>query len=133
VVNEQGDVKGYLRVCIEPILPNEKSAPSKPGTIRQSARLNFRKEDFIRRYRRNIATGPSQKSGTNLSDGYSSETGELLMFFLIHACFPDSVGEELDAEFPPHIKKDKEFSFRVTVVETIDVPVHYSDVFCQFK
>lgn len=31
------------------------------------------------------------------------------------------------------MSKNKEFSFRVTVLEAIDVPEQYTDVFCQFK
>ncbi|CAD5217128.1 unnamed protein product [Bursaphelenchus xylophilus] len=110
VVNESGDVKGYLRVSIEPILNDDKK-PTKCG-VRQSARLNFRKEDFMKSKRRQISdsVGPDESN---------SET--------------DSGVEDLDAEFPKHILKDKEFSFKVTVIETIDIPVHYTDVFCQFN
>lgn len=31
------------------------------------------------------------------------------------------------------MSKNKEFSFCVTVIEAIDVPEQYTDVFCQFK
>ena len=111
VVNESGDVKGYLRVSIEPIIEDKSSKPTKSGVI-QSARLNFRKEDFVK---------AKKKSNENENQGSyaSSET--------------DSGVEDLDAEFPKHIRKDGEFSFRVTVIETVDIPIHYSDVFCQFK
>ncbi|KAI6217492.1 Kinesin-like protein KIF1B [Aphelenchoides fujianensis] len=89
----------------------------KPGAIRQTARLNFRKEDFLKRFRRGPAAVNGRDNGKQTgtaSEGYASEN-------------------ELDAEFPQHIKKDTEFCFRVTVVETLDVPVHYTDVFCQFN
>lgn len=46
----KGDVRGYLRVCIEPITTNGKTkSTTTPGTVKQSARLNFRKEDFLRK------------------------------------------------------------------------------------
>lgn len=45
----------------------------------------------------------------------------------------DSALEDLDVEFPEHMTQAKEFSFRVIVLEAIDVPEQYTDVFCQFK
>ncbi|CAJ0566193.1 unnamed protein product, partial [Mesorhabditis spiculigera] len=47
VVNEKGDVKGYLKVAIEPIKKGEPEPPLKSG-VRQMARLHFRKEDFLK-------------------------------------------------------------------------------------
>uniref|UniRef100_A0AC35GKR5 Kinesin-like protein unc-104 n=1 Tax=Panagrolaimus sp. PS1159 TaxID=55785 RepID=A0AC35GKR5_9BILA len=112
VVNEKGEVKGYLRVCVEPITGTTPIAQNKG--VRQSARLNFRKEDFLKRKFKN-----GKKSAN--SDGYSSQSEE-------------SVADEtLEASFPEHLPKDREFSFRVTVVEAIDVPPEYTDVFCQFN
>uniref|UniRef100_A0A914Y6N0 PH domain-containing protein n=1 Tax=Panagrolaimus superbus TaxID=310955 RepID=A0A914Y6N0_9BILA len=112
VVNEKGEVRGYLRVCVEPITGTTPIAQNKG--VRQSARLNFRKEDFLKRKFKN------GKKSTN-SDGYSSQSEE-------------SVAEEtLEASFPEHLPKDREFTFRVTVIEAIDVPREYTDVFCQFN
>ncbi|CAJ0951418.1 unnamed protein product, partial [Mesorhabditis belari] len=47
VVNEKGEVKGYLKVAIEPIRKGEKEPPQKSG-VRQMARLHFRREDFLK-------------------------------------------------------------------------------------
>ncbi|KAI1726974.1 kinesin motor domain-containing protein [Ditylenchus destructor] len=118
VVNEKGEVKGYLKVSIEPILNSSPSQISngKNKGIKQSARLNFRKEDFLKRYQRRNAPERGAKPGTN-SEGYASE----------------SESEELDVDFPEHIVKGKEFSFRVVVIEAFNVPLQYTDVFCQFN
>uniref|UniRef100_A0A914CSL6 Kinesin-like protein unc-104 n=2 Tax=Acrobeloides nanus TaxID=290746 RepID=A0A914CSL6_9BILA len=110
IVNERGEVKGYLRVMVEPIL-EEVQTPMKP-----SSKLNFRKEDFLRKYRRSKSS--NKQSAT--SEGYVSNDEE-------------STSEELEAAFPAHLKKDKEYSFRVTIIEAINVPAEYTDVFCQFN
>ncbi|KAI6211468.1 Kinesin-like protein KIF1B [Aphelenchoides besseyi] len=123
VVNESGDVRGYLRVSVEPIGSENKTPNGKQTGMKQSARLNFRKEDFLKRFKRNQSAVGSRENGnqsSTLSEGYTSSEY-------------DSGTEELDAEFPQHIKKDNEFSFRVTVIEAIDIPACYSDVFCQFN
>uniref|UniRef100_A0A7E4UVT4 Kinesin-like protein unc-104 n=1 Tax=Panagrellus redivivus TaxID=6233 RepID=A0A7E4UVT4_PANRE len=116
VVNEKGEVRGYLRVCVEPI--TGMTQPTQTKGIRQSARLNFRKEDFAKTRRLN--RNGKRSAGAN-SDGYGSNSEE-------------SVSDDiLDASFPAHLPKEKEFSFRVTVIEAIDVPAEYTDVFCQFN
>jgi hypothetical protein len=61
-----------LRVKIEPILPND--VKTTPGTIRQSARLNFRKEDFLRK-RKNAQKQANRNASTLSSEGYASENG----------------------------------------------------------
>jgi hypothetical protein len=76
----KGDVRGYLRVKIEPISPNE-TAHAKAGTIRQSARLNFRKEDFL--HRRNTQKPTNKNSNTLSSDYASSENGNFLKVYLL--------------------------------------------------
>uniref|UniRef100_A0AC34QNN7 Kinesin-like protein unc-104 n=1 Tax=Panagrolaimus sp. JU765 TaxID=591449 RepID=A0AC34QNN7_9BILA len=106
VVNEKGEVRGYLRVAVEPISGSTPVTHNKG--VRQSARLNFRKEDFL------IKKLKNGKRSAN-SEGYSTSD------------------EPLEPEFPAHLPKDKEFSFKVTVIEAIDVPEEYTDVFCQFN
>ncbi|KAH7687831.1 Kinesin-like, partial [Aphelenchoides avenae] len=112
IVNEKGDVQGYLRVRVEPIDEDDKSLAT---GVRQSARLNFRKEDFLKRYRQSKAT--QGRNGAS-SEGYASESDP---------------SDEFDSAFPQHIAKDKEFSFRVTVIEVTGIPEEYTDVFCQFN
>ncbi|KJH45716.1 PH domain protein [Dictyocaulus viviparus] len=46
IVNERGDVRGYLKVAIEPVDP-QKVDIQKKG-VRQTAKLYFRKEDFLK-------------------------------------------------------------------------------------
>ena len=112
IVNEKGEVRGYLRVSVEPVSGSTPITHNKG--VRQSARLNFRKEDFLKKKLRNGKTSSN-------SDGYASNSEE------------SNSDEVLDVDFPSHLQKDKEFNFKVTVLEAIDVPPEYTDVFCQFK
>lgn len=38
-----------------------------------------------------------------------------------------------EEEFPDHLSIDKEFTLRVTILQALDIPSDYADVFCQFK
>ncbi|CAB3405236.1 unnamed protein product [Caenorhabditis bovis] len=46
VVNEKGEVKGYLKVAIEPVAKDAVDTQTKG--VRQTAKLHFRKEDFLK-------------------------------------------------------------------------------------
>ncbi|KAK6037880.1 hypothetical protein COOONC_24615 [Cooperia oncophora] len=96
IVNEKGDVRGYLKVAIEPVNPQEMETQKKG--VRQTAKLHFRREDFLKACR-------------------NGENGD----------------ESQQLTFPPHMREDEEFCFRVVVLQAIDVSEQYSDVFCQFK
>lgn len=49
VVNEKGEVRGYLKVAIEPVQKNEVDTQRKG--CRQTAKLHFRKEDFLKTHK----------------------------------------------------------------------------------
>ncbi|CAI4224627.1 unnamed protein product [Auanema sp. JU1783] len=66
VVNEKGEVKGYLKVSIEPIQKGEIDTQKK-GT-RQTAKLHFRKEDFIRATRGDGTDNESLKFPTHMKE-----------------------------------------------------------------
>lgn len=69
VVNEKGNVRGFLRVCIEPILLNENNVDLSNDNarfnkgVRQSARLNFRREDFLKRYQQRAQASSCGRCG----------------------------------------------------------------------
>lgn len=45
----------------------------------------------------------------------------------------DSCTSDLKEELPEHLNLEKEFTFRVTIIQAYDIPSEYADVFCQFK
>lgn len=44
-----------------------------------------------------------------------------------------SISAPVTEKFPDHMKEEKEFAFRVVVLQASNVAEVYSDVFCQFK
>jgi len=38
-----------------------------------------------------------------------------------------------DEELPSHLLINKDFTFRVTLLQAVGVPNEYADIFCQFK
>lgn len=38
-----------------------------------------------------------------------------------------------EEELPEHLQVGKEFKFRVTVLQAVDISTEYADIFCQFK
>ncbi|KAK6037473.1 hypothetical protein COOONC_25025 [Cooperia oncophora] len=82
--------RGYLKVAIEPVNPQEIETQKKG--VRQTAKLHFRREDFLKACR-------------------NGENGD----------------ESQQLTFPPHMREDEEFCFRVVVLQAIDVSEQYSD------
>lgn len=44
-----------------------------------------------------------------------------------------SENEDKDCDHPAHLHLGKEFTFRVTVLQAINISKEYADIFCQFK
>lgn len=38
-----------------------------------------------------------------------------------------------DEELPSHLLLNKDFTFRVTLLQAVGIPNEYADIFCQFK
>uniref|UniRef100_A0A0N5C4F4 Kinesin-like protein unc-104 n=1 Tax=Strongyloides papillosus TaxID=174720 RepID=A0A0N5C4F4_STREA len=108
LVSEKGDVKGYLKVSIEII--------DKPTDGKKSSKLHFRTEDFLKKGKRCQTDSYRKGNGASTNDGSDNEKED-----------------EIIVEYPSHIKKDCEIHFKVTVLEAINVPKVYSDIFCQFN
>ena len=107
IVNEKGDVMGHLRVAIQTVIEDDNlvDGDESCGSVKQSARISF-------------------------EDGYNVKGDDV-------ECDADSghgdssVGSIDDV--PDHLKCGKEFSFKVIVLQALDIPLEFSDVFCQFK
>ncbi len=41
--------------------------------------------------------------------------------------------DEETVHYPKHMQPDREYCFRITIIEASDISEQYSDVFCQFK
>uniref|UniRef100_A0A2R5LHZ1 Kinesin-like protein unc-104 n=1 Tax=Ornithodoros turicata TaxID=34597 RepID=A0A2R5LHZ1_9ACAR len=127
IVNEKGDVKGYLRVAVQAVADEEETSEYSMG-VRQSARISFDDQAFCTDTKEKkgvdrgfTGCGDSVKcghEGTNKIEDYErdSENNNLVHFNL-----------------PEHLQIGREFTFRVTVLQAIGISKEYADIFSQFN
>ncbi|KAL5243825.1 hypothetical protein ACI65C_011235 [Semiaphis heraclei] len=128
IVNEKGDVKGYLRVAIQAVSEDETSDNS--CGVRQFAKISFNDKDLLGRLsgKKNtdiierIVTGKSSNKGDEIEADGDSGHGDSSMSSDIK-----------DEELPSHLLISKDFTFRVTLLQAVGVPDEYADIFCQFN
>ncbi|XP_016661263.1 kinesin-like protein unc-104 isoform X9 [Acyrthosiphon pisum] len=128
IVNEKGDVKGYLRVAIQAVSEDETSDNS--CGVRQFAKISFNDKDLLGRLsvKKNndiierIVTGKSSNKGDEIEADGDSGRGDSSMSSDIK-----------DEELPSHLLISKDFTFRVTLLQAVGVPDEYADIFCQFN
>lgn len=125
VVNEKGDVKGYLRIAVQAIIDEDVTDHS--SGVRQSARITFNDEQLLQDPPRGkkaiterVVEGQMDKSD-DTEDGDSGKgesCGDL---------------EDREEDPPSHLPLNSDFTFRVTVLQAVGIPSEYSDIFCQFN
>ncbi|KAL4121473.1 hypothetical protein QTP88_013982 [Uroleucon formosanum] len=128
IVNEKGDVKGYLRVAIQAVSEDETSDNS--CGVRQFAKISFNDKDLLGRLsvKKNtdiierIVTGKSSNKRDEIEADGDSGHGDSSMSSDIK-----------DEELPSHLLISKDFTFRVTLLQAVGVPDEYADIFCQFN
>ncbi|KAK9506627.1 hypothetical protein O3M35_008523 [Rhynocoris fuscipes] len=124
IVNEKGDVKGYLRIAVQAIMDEEANEHS--SGVRQSARISFNDHQLLAPPRgkkaltERVVEGQIDKGGEADVEDADSGKGE--------SC------HDADEEEPPqHLVLGSDFTFRVTVLQAVGIPTEYSDIFCQFN
>ncbi|XP_050723711.1 kinesin-like protein unc-104 isoform X6 [Eriocheir sinensis] len=150
IVNERGDVKGYLKVAVQAVIVSEEDAveSSQPAGVRQSARISFNEGNFKRpRAKRgslsaqvlekNTAAAAEEERivegqvGPNDSIKLEDEVCE------VDSGRGDSSASSCDSgkyeDLPSHLRIGQELTFRVTVLQAFDVSTEYADIFCQFN
>ncbi|XP_032456660.1 kinesin-like protein unc-104 isoform X12 [Nasonia vitripennis] len=155
IVNEKGDVKGYLRVAVQAVVEEENSEYS--SGVRQSARISFDDDLFgtQRQNRRNtllaqtleknqqqqilmqeerVVEGQNEnkeiKSNENCKElKEDEEVGDA-----DSGRGDSSVSSDMkEEELPEHLQIGAEFTFRVTVLQAMGIATEYVDLFCQFN
>ncbi|XP_015110985.1 kinesin-like protein unc-104 isoform X4 [Diachasma alloeum] len=144
IVNEKGDVKGYLRVAVQAVV--EENSEYSSG-VRQSARISFDDDLF---------GNPRQgKRGTLLTQ--TLEKNQQIMMQEERVVEGQTEGKEglkdeeevgdadsgrgdssvasdmKEEELPDHLQSGVEFTFRVTVLQAMGISTEYADIFCQFN
>lgn len=136
IVNERGDVRGYLRVAVQPVL-DEETLDSNNG-VKQSARIVFSETDETNptKPKCRIITTSNEKEERFIEGHENCKLEELELEDADSGRGDSSVASELhDAndEIGEHLHVGKEFTFRVTVLQATGIPTEYADIFCQFK
>ncbi|KAL0128650.1 hypothetical protein PUN28_003790 [Cardiocondyla obscurior] len=146
IVNEKGDVKGYLRVAVQAVVEEENSEYS--SGVRQSARISFEDDLFgghkhnkrssllaqtleknrqIMLHEERVVEGHNdlnQKDMKDEDDIGDADSGR----------GDSSVSSDMkEEELPDHLQPGAEFTFRVTVLQAMGISTEYADIFCQFN
>ncbi|XP_068147757.1 kinesin-like protein unc-104 isoform X6 [Drosophila tropicalis] len=131
IVNERGDVRGYLRIAVQPVL-DEESIDFNNG-VKQSARLIFNEDDAKPKYRALNEKDDVQRYIEN--GGIDSKLEELEDADSGRGIDSNSASEchENTEEPGEHLQVGKEFTFRVTVLQATGIGAEYADIFCQFN
>lgn len=119
IVNERGDVKGYLRVAVQAVFDNDGHIINNQTN---NINVNNNNNNGI------VAKSVVFSDGTKYSydervieeNGNDADDGKLAS--------PIS-----DETFGDHLKVGSEFKFRIIVLQAYDIPIEFTDIFCQFN
>ncbi|CAK9828305.1 Kinesin-like protein unc-104 [Anthophora retusa] len=144
IVNEKGDVKGYLRVAVQAVVEEENSEYS--SGVRQSARISFEDDLFgnqKQNKRNTLLTQTLEKNRQILMheervvEGHNEQKDVKDEDDICDADSgrgDSSVSSDMKEEdLPDHLQLGAEFTFRVTVLQALGISTEYADIFCQFN
>ncbi|CAB3253143.1 unnamed protein product [Arctia plantaginis] len=151
IVNEKGDVKGYLRVAVQAVIDAEKNNAEFAAGVKQSAKISF--DDDVVPTRRvkaitnvnnmnNMNNSVDKNNALNLEERINDmqDSNIKIEELAMGECDNDSgrgdsslASELKEEDLPDHLTLGKEFTFRVTVLQAHSVSTDYADVFCQFN
>lgn len=149
IVNEKGDVKGYLRVAVQAVVDDEETSEVNQRGVRQSARISF-SDDLFQKHKKGMkkekensdkdfsssqeriveGQGPTPENSGFEIDMYCNEENNKQCD---EKCKLLSEEEGKECDHPDHLHIGKEFTFRVTVLQAINISKEYADIFCQFN
>lgn len=121
VVNESGDVKGYLRVAVQAVFDND-------GHIinNQVNNININNNNVN-------GVAVNQLARVFFSDGTKFSYDERVMEENGNEADDMKLANQEDETIGDHLKIGSDFKFRIIVLQAYDVPVEYTDIFCQFN
>ncbi|XP_076167989.1 kinesin family member unc-104 isoform X12 [Ptiloglossa arizonensis] len=144
IVNEKGDVKGYLRVAVQIVVEEDNSEYS--SGVRQSARISFDDDLFSaqkQNKRNTLLTQTLEKNRQILLhedrvvEGHNEQKDmkdEDDIGDADSGRGDSSVSSDMKEEdLPDHLQPGSEFTFRVTVLQAMGISTEYADIFCQFN
>ncbi|XP_022101823.1 kinesin-like protein KIF1A isoform X4 [Acanthaster planci] len=143
IVNEKGDVQGYLRIAVQHVAPDEE-APDYGSGVRQSgtAKIAFDDDEYFQRKFKRSPTNLSQsvisEDEVRIVEGQRENSDlDIIEKQDIEAMSTTesmtSISTSLDVPENDSLKLGLTFTFRVTVLQASGISSEYSDIFCQFN
>ncbi|XP_055020941.1 kinesin-like protein KIF1A [Boleophthalmus pectinirostris] len=145
IVNERGEVKGFLRVAVQAISADEE-APDYGSGVRQSgtAKISFEDQQYEKFQSESCSVGLSRKGVSQEElrivegEGQSTEMGPSADEVNNNTCAADAdddnpVKAGLEEANLEHLQVGNLFTFRVTVLQASSISAEYADIFCQFN
>ncbi|XP_051752735.1 kinesin-like protein KIF1A isoform X12 [Ctenopharyngodon idella] len=156
IVNEKGEVKGFLRVAVQAISgalvfpPADEEAPDYGSGVRQSgtAKISFEDQQF-EKFQSESCTSGLSRAGVSQEElrivegeGQNAEMGLSADEVNNNTCAANP--EELDSPVKTgldgildstldHLRIGEVFTFRITVLQASSISAEYADIFCQFN
>ncbi|XP_042581762.1 kinesin-like protein KIF1A isoform X7 [Cyprinus carpio] len=149
IVNEKGEVKGFLRVAVQAISADEE-APDYGSGVRQSgtAKISFEDQQFEKFQSESCPSGLSRAAVSQEElrivegEGQNAEMGMSADEVNNNTCAANP--EDLDSPVKTgldgmldgaldHLRIGEVFTFRVTVLQASSISAEYADIFCQFN
>ncbi|XP_052455404.1 kinesin-like protein KIF1A isoform X10 [Carassius gibelio] len=137
IVNEKGEVKGFLRVAVQAISADEE-APDYGSGVRQSgtAKISFEDQQFEKFQSESCPSGLSRAAVSHeelrIVEGEGQNAEMALSADEVNNNTCPANPEELDGALD-HLRIGEVFTFRVTVLQASSISSEYADIFCQFN
>ncbi|KAG5677928.1 hypothetical protein PVAND_007642 [Polypedilum vanderplanki] len=143
IVNEAGDVKGYLRVAVQAVFDNDGHIINNHNLNNNNNNINNTLNNINNNNSINNNNGMAvnQLARVVFSDGTKYSYDERFIEENGNDADDDgkidnsitTVMNEDDEAIGEHLKLGSEFKFRIIVLQAYDVPAEYTDIFCQFN
>ena len=137
IVNEKGDVRGYLRVAVQAVVDDENGDYS--SGVKQSARISFSSpsaDKWRPKSQETIKAGgghpPTTDDDVEVDGSRMVEGGQGGSEFQVKTEEETKAKENEGAQLPDHLTYGRDFTFRITILHAVNIPLEYSDIFCQF-
>ncbi|XP_026119723.1 kinesin-like protein KIF1A isoform X11 [Carassius auratus] len=149
IVNEKGEVKGFLRVAVQAISADEE-APDYGSGVRQSgtAKISFEDQQFEKFQSESCPSGLSHAAVSQEElrivegEGQNAEMGLSADEVNNNTCLanPEELASPVKTGLDgildgalDHLRIGEVFTFRVTVLQASSISAEYADIFCQFN
>uniref|UniRef100_A0A8C1GER0 plus-end-directed kinesin ATPase n=1 Tax=Cyprinus carpio TaxID=7962 RepID=A0A8C1GER0_CYPCA len=133
IVNEKGEVKGFLRVAVQAISADEE-APDYGSGVRQSgtAKISFEDQQFEKSCHSGLSRAAVSQEELRIVEGEGQNAEMALSADELDNPVKTGLDGVLDGALD-HLRIGEVFTFRVTVLQASSISSEYADIFCQFN